>query len=256
MNMNQICQSIDANGVATIEINRPDKRNAFDKSVVLELTQAFTEVSQSTSARIVVLRGAGPVFCSGGDIHWMRQVADSDFEQRHAAAEHGFAVRFPLVGVHGRIGDDADVTVVCRVRFPRKLERDKDLIVDVAIVFLVADQGVLRTVDVGAVNLVRDGHGNLPELGALGHRFVVDAEFAFPVNQKGRVRSMCRVGRSSGWPDDGIVFVFSPRSVERLRCCHTNRLQTALHCLLPQKHQHVSIANFGDLWVVIGPLVT
>lgn len=87
MNMNQICQSIDANGVATIEINRPDKRNAFDKSVVLELTQAFTEVSQSTSARIVVLRGAGPVFCSGGDIHWMRQVADSDFEQRHAAAE-------------------------------------------------------------------------------------------------------------------------------------------------------------------------
>ena len=67
--MKLINQSIDANGVATIEINRPDKRNAFDESVIVDLTQAFAEVSESTKARIAVLRGAGPVFCAGGDIH-------------------------------------------------------------------------------------------------------------------------------------------------------------------------------------------
>lgn len=85
--MKLINQSIDANGVATIEINRPDKRNAFDESVIVELTQAFAEVSESTQTRIVILRGAGPVFCAGGDIHWMRQVAEGNFEQRHATAE-------------------------------------------------------------------------------------------------------------------------------------------------------------------------
>ena len=52
--MNLINQSIDANGVATIEINRPEKRNAFDESVIVELTQAFAEVSESTKARIAV----------------------------------------------------------------------------------------------------------------------------------------------------------------------------------------------------------
>ena len=85
--MNQIIQSLDDNGVATIEINRSEKRNAFDESVVLDLTQAFTEISESTQTRIVILRGAGSVFCAGGDIHWMRQVAEGDFEQRHATAE-------------------------------------------------------------------------------------------------------------------------------------------------------------------------
>lgn len=85
--MTQINQSLTNDGVATIEINRPEKRNAFDEPIMLELIQAFAEVSGSTQTRMVVLRGAGPVFCAGGDIHWMRSVADSDFEQRHTMAE-------------------------------------------------------------------------------------------------------------------------------------------------------------------------
>jgi len=62
--------------VATITINRPQARNAFDDILVHELTAAFTAINTGNSEndpRVVVLTGAGTAFCAGADIGWMRR---------------------------------------------------------------------------------------------------------------------------------------------------------------------------------------
>src|ERR1700678_4527131 len=58
----------DRGAVRLITLNRPEKRNAIDIPVRLELATAFEAADADTSIRAVVLTGAGMSFCSGGDI--------------------------------------------------------------------------------------------------------------------------------------------------------------------------------------------
>lgn len=55
------------------QLNRPEVRNAFNDDLIEELTKLFTDVN--TSIRAIVLSGAGPCFCAGGDLQWMRRAA-------------------------------------------------------------------------------------------------------------------------------------------------------------------------------------
>ncbi len=55
-------------GVATISLNRPDKRNALNEKLGVELTAAIAEVSEDEAVKAVVITGAGPGFCAGGDL--------------------------------------------------------------------------------------------------------------------------------------------------------------------------------------------
>ena len=48
-------------GVATVLLNRPEVRNAFNDEVINELTQAFTELGARDEVRAIVLAGAGLV---------------------------------------------------------------------------------------------------------------------------------------------------------------------------------------------------
>ncbi|GAB3431257.1 enoyl-CoA hydratase-related protein [Actinophytocola sediminis] len=60
-----------ADHVATITINRPEKRNAFREETLDELIDAFRAAEADTSIGVIVLTGAGDkAFCSGGDIEW------------------------------------------------------------------------------------------------------------------------------------------------------------------------------------------
>ncbi len=56
-----------ANGVKTITLNRPDKRNALTPALIEELTVALRE-AESCDCGVVILTGAGPAFCAGMDI--------------------------------------------------------------------------------------------------------------------------------------------------------------------------------------------
>ena len=60
---------------------RPEKRNSFDAQLLKELAQAFTEIDQDPSVRVLVVSGRGPSFCAGADLSWMRQVVDYTFEE-------------------------------------------------------------------------------------------------------------------------------------------------------------------------------
>ncbi len=60
----------DARGVATVTLNRPDKHNALNGTLIAELFDAAGHLAADDSVRIVVLTGAGKSFCAGGDFNW------------------------------------------------------------------------------------------------------------------------------------------------------------------------------------------
>ncbi len=62
-------------GLATVTLNRPDVRNAFNEDVIAELIQAFTRLGQQADVRCIVLAANGPAFCAGADLNWMRRIA-------------------------------------------------------------------------------------------------------------------------------------------------------------------------------------
>ena len=62
--------------VATITLSRPDVRNAFNDEVIAEITAAFQDMAAQAEVRAVVLAAAGPAFCAGADLNWMRRMAD------------------------------------------------------------------------------------------------------------------------------------------------------------------------------------
>jgi len=61
---------------ATVTLNRPEVRNAFNDEVIADLTQAFTQLGQDPQVRAIVLAAEGPAFCAGADLNWMRRMAD------------------------------------------------------------------------------------------------------------------------------------------------------------------------------------
>jgi enoyl-CoA hydratase/carnithine racemase len=55
-------------GVATITLNRPERLNALTFEVYHELTATFAALKSERDVRVVVIRGEGRAFCSGGDV--------------------------------------------------------------------------------------------------------------------------------------------------------------------------------------------
>jgi methylglutaconyl-CoA hydratase len=74
------------NGVALLTLARPEVHNAFDETLIAELTRALRAVGADASVRAVVLLGAGPSFCAGADLNWMRRMAGFSRAQNLADA--------------------------------------------------------------------------------------------------------------------------------------------------------------------------
>jgi len=66
-------------GVFTITLNRPDKKNAMSLELLKLLSEAL-ERAESQKASIIVIRGAGKTFCAGGDILEFRESAQIDMQ--------------------------------------------------------------------------------------------------------------------------------------------------------------------------------
>ena len=62
-------------GVATITLDRPEVRNAFNDELIARLTLAFHELGTRDDVRCIVLAGNGPAFCAGADLNWMKRMA-------------------------------------------------------------------------------------------------------------------------------------------------------------------------------------
>lgn len=73
-------------GIARLQLNRPQKRNAFDEAMLAELTQALTYLSSQRSLRVLILAAAGPDFCAGADLAWMQRMAAYSTAENQADA--------------------------------------------------------------------------------------------------------------------------------------------------------------------------
>ena len=72
---------------ADVTLHRPEVRNAFDDDLVRALADAAHRLAADRSVRVVVLRGAGKVFCAGADVTWMqRMVRYTEKENLHDAS--------------------------------------------------------------------------------------------------------------------------------------------------------------------------
>ena len=65
-------------GVAVLWLNRPEVRNAFDETLIAELTRALKALDADDAVRAVVIAGQGKAFCAGADLNWMKRMAASD----------------------------------------------------------------------------------------------------------------------------------------------------------------------------------
>jgi methylglutaconyl-CoA hydratase len=87
MTMSQkVLSQIDADGNATVMLNRPDVHNAFDPEMVGALTATLNQLQSNDKVRAVVLTGAGTNFCAGADIEHMRSSAKFSREQNLESA--------------------------------------------------------------------------------------------------------------------------------------------------------------------------
>ena len=72
-----------AGHVATVTLNRPEVRNAFNETTIGELTDVFGRLESHDEVRAIVLAANGPAFCAGADLNWMKKMATfSDEENR------------------------------------------------------------------------------------------------------------------------------------------------------------------------------
>lgn len=55
-------------GVATLELNRPDRLNSFNKAMHEEVRHALNAIDEDSSVRVLVLRASGRAFCAGQDL--------------------------------------------------------------------------------------------------------------------------------------------------------------------------------------------
>ena len=76
-----------SNGVMTITLNRPEKRNALCPLLIEEITLALQEAAES-SCGVVILTGAGPAFCSGLDMENLETVHASTREENRRDSEN------------------------------------------------------------------------------------------------------------------------------------------------------------------------
>lgn len=70
----------DPRGFATLWLDRADKNNAFNATMIRELIDALDRVKEHPELRFLILRGRGKHFSAGADLAWMREAAELDYD--------------------------------------------------------------------------------------------------------------------------------------------------------------------------------
>lgn len=108
-----------ADGVATLWLNRPNKRNAVTYAMWRGISDACAALADDSTVRLLVVRGAGSYFCAGADISGLGDVPVADYRSANEAADNAIA-GFPkptLAFITGAcVGGGTEIAIACDLR--------------------------------------------------------------------------------------------------------------------------------------------
>lgn len=126
MTFETINLSVDDDGVALLELNRPDRLNAFNRQMIADWREALTRIADDQRVRVVVLTGAGRAFCAGGDADEMTEMQSASNVERknylwHSIQKISLAMErleVPVIAaVNGTArGAGLDMALMCDIR--------------------------------------------------------------------------------------------------------------------------------------------
>jgi enoyl-CoA hydratase/carnithine racemase len=113
---------VDADGVATVTLNRPDRMNAWNDAMEIRYFDLLDDADADPAVRAIVVTGAGRGFCPGKDMADLAVVSrgpGQDQSWRTRPMTHGLTIRKPMVAAinGGCAGIGLVQALVCDVRF-------------------------------------------------------------------------------------------------------------------------------------------
>ena len=115
-------------GVATVTLNRPGQRNAMNSALLAGIRHRFEELDANRDVRVVVVRGAGPAFCSGMDLKEMEKQRGVNVDHESgvvAVLQRVERCRYPTIAVlHGdAIAGGCELALHCDLRVAADVAR-------------------------------------------------------------------------------------------------------------------------------------
>jgi methylglutaconyl-CoA hydratase len=77
-----------SNRIATISLNRPEKRNALSAELVQQLTYTLLDASEDDQVKVIVLKANGPAFSAGADLEYLQQLQYNSHEANLTDSEN------------------------------------------------------------------------------------------------------------------------------------------------------------------------
>src|SRR5579862_2744597 len=113
---------VDADGVATVTLNRPDRMNAWNDAMEVRYFDVLDDADADPAVRAIVVTGAGRGFCPAkdmADLETVSQGPGQDHTWRTRPMTHGLTIRKPMVAAinGGCAGIGLVQALVCDVRF-------------------------------------------------------------------------------------------------------------------------------------------
>jgi len=170
--------------IGRVSFCRPEIHNAFNGTVITEMSHLFTELAKDDDLRVILLTGEGKSFCAGADLNWMREVITQSFEQNlsesNALAElfhQIYTFKRPVVGrINGAaIGGGTGFVAVCDIAIAARSAKFSFSEVKIGVVPACIGPYVIRKM----------GEGKARELFITGER--MSAERAFEVGLVNKV---------------------------------------------------------------------
>lgn len=134
------------NGVGTILLNRPEKKNAFTVEMVDQWAEVLVGARTDDSVGVIVITGAGDAFCAGGDFGGLSPDAEEEpgpYERKAFLTDHVHRVAYALedldkpviAAVNGvAVGAGLDFALMCDMRFMARSARVSEGYIKVGLV--------------------------------------------------------------------------------------------------------------------------
>ena len=76
MSSNIVITKVNERGIAEVILNRPERNNAYNSDMIIELIKSFEALYKNKSVRVVIIKGNGKHFQAGADLQWLKEIGN------------------------------------------------------------------------------------------------------------------------------------------------------------------------------------